>query len=258
MSEAGPAHARRAAWTLGVVALAAGASLAACGASGSDASRTDSRSSTTIAAAGTRTGTDLRGERYCEVLLLNPGPGGLVADVYNTYGLNDCPQSEWEQLDASELAVENDVTLANLNGPRYWLMDTVEQLDTGEQPHKTFGALEMIQRATVAIADPVTAQQPYTVNSVDRAASFTFGAGSTVYEITDADGAAYVMQSWSQERDPNLDEAALAGLGSRLALPAGWTYGARRLDAALRVDTTAAVAQVIQDEFRNSYSMLAS
>jgi hypothetical protein len=84
----------------------------------------------------------------------------------------------------------------------------------------------------------------------------TFDAGSTIYELTAADGTTFVMQSWSQEIDPEMDEAALADLGARLELPEAWTYEVRTLDEPLRVVTTTTTAKVIQDEFRNSYSML--
>jgi hypothetical protein len=42
---------------------------------------------------------DLRGQRYCEVLI---GEGkllkGITLDVYNTIGLNFCPQEQWGKL----------------------------------------------------------------------------------------------------------------------------------------------------------------
>ena len=90
-----------------------------------------------------------------------------------------------------------------LNGPRYWLMDTIEQNDSGAQAHKSFGGMEMIQRATVVVGNPVEASKPYTLNSVDRRTVFSFDAGRTVYELTGPDGTKYVMQSWSQQVEPD-------------------------------------------------------
>ena len=54
--------------------------------------------------------------------------------------------------------------------------------------------------------------------------------------------------------DPDMSEAALEGLGSRLALPKGWTYRTRILDEELVVDTTDHLASVVQDEFENTYT----
>jgi hypothetical protein len=238
-------------------ALAASALLAlgACTSSGSAASKPDTQTSTSTSRPATRARSHLRGERYCEVLLLHPGPAGITADVYNTFPINDCPEAQWQAMDPAALARENTMLVALLNGPRYWLMDTIEQNDSGDQVHKTFGGMEMIQRATVVVGNPIEASKPYTLNSVDRRTVFSFDAGRTVYELTDAAGTKYVMQSWSQQIEPTLVEADLATLGSRLHLPAGWSYAARELTAPLRVVTTSTTAKVLQDELKNSYSM---
>jgi hypothetical protein len=87
--------------------------------------------------------TGLRGKRYGEVLLLRQDTDGLTADVYNSYGLNDCPQELWALLDAGQLAAENQALFAVLNGPRYWLMDGITKEDDGKAREiKTFGGIE--------------------------------------------------------------------------------------------------------------------
>jgi len=63
------------------------------------------------------------------------------------------------------------------------------------------------------------------------------------------------MQALCIGVDPSITEAALPTLGSRLSLPAGWSYRTRILDEELVVDTTATVATVLQDEFENSYTL---
>jgi haloalkane dehalogenase len=243
------------------VALAA-LTLAACGSSGGakasgDAPRT-AASTTSPDANGARTvktKDDLRGKRYCEVLLLHPAPAGITADVYNTYPLNECPEAQWRAMDAGAIARENSMLVALLNGPRYWLMDSVEQQQSGADVHKTFGGMEMIQRATVLVGNPIEASKPYHLNAVDRRTVFSFAKGRTVYELTTADGQKFVMQSWSQQVDPALAEAGLARLGARLHLPGGWSYAARVLTAPMRVVTTSDTAKVLQDDFKNSYSL---
>ncbi len=240
---------RRGTLAFGIAALLL---LGSCGSSGSGASGSSTTSSTTTKV---QSGTGLRAKRYCEVLLLHPAPAGPTADVYNTFPLNACPEAQWQAMDAAAIAQENDALIALLNGPRYWLMDGIEKQSSGPEVRKTFGGMEMIQRATVVVPDPIAASRPYVVNAVNRETVFTFDEGRTVYEITDADGTTFVMQSWSQQIDPTLSQSDLAALGSRLELPAGWTYRARTLTAPLRVVTTSTTAKVVQDELKNSYSM---
>lgn len=248
---------RRAA-ALGIVAaLAVTAALAGCGSSASNSDGQLGDTAETPAptnATSTIGATTMRGERYCEVLLVTPGDGTITADVYNSYPLNTCPAPLWEALDPAALAAEHDVALALLNGPRFWLMDAVEKVgEVSELPKATFGGIDMYRQASVEVGDIAAASTPYVPHAVDRRTAFTFDAGSEVFELVAADGAVYVMQTWSQQKDPTLVEADLAGLASRLALPEGWSYRARTLDAPLRVDTTTTAAQVLQDDLGNSY-----
>ena len=220
---------------------------AACGSSSTAGTST---SSTAIQAK------NVEGKRYCEVLLVHPGAVGLSADVYNTYPLNACPESQWAAMDAKAIASENSVPFAELNGPRYWLMNSIQKVRTGAQVKKSFGGMEMILEATVVIGTNIAvARMPYTSHDVSRQASFTFNTGRQVYELTAADGTTWVMQTWSQSKDPSLTQADLPALASRLTLPAGWTYRSRTLTAPLKVATTARVAHVLQDDLQNSYSM---
>jgi hypothetical protein len=199
--------------------------------------------------------TDMRGDRYCEVLLVRPINGVPNAEVYNSYPINACPDEVWKTLDAAALATQNGVPIALLNGPRYWLMNRVEQVNDGPVPDAVdFGGIEMIQRATVDLSVVGVNQGPYTENRVNRRTKFVFTAGSRVYELVAADGSVYVMQSWSQQIDPTLNEEALAGLGERLQMPEGWAFRTRILDEDLVVETIDADAAVLTDELKNTYS----
>jgi hypothetical protein len=234
------------------------ATLAGCGSSSHRATAsTNSASATTSSTveSGTAVATNVRAKRYCEVLLVRITDGNGVADVYNTYPLDACPATLWNKLDPGAIARNEGVPIAILNGPRYWLMDTIEKSGPTDDVHKAFGGIEMIRRASVSVGPLAEAAKPYTLHNVNRQTVFEFDAGRTVYELTAADGTTYVMQSWSQQVDPELDQAGLADLGSRLHLPTGWTYKARHLNAPLRVVTTKTDARVLQDDLRNSYSL---
>ena len=239
-----------------VVALLAGLTvlLAACG---SSATGTAASSSSAPATTGVQAPVSLRTKRYCEVLLVQVVGGQATAEVYNSYPLNDCPAELWTKLDAAAIAQAAGVTVAVLNGPRFWLMDHVEKEGgTAGLPKKDFGGIAMYRQASVDVGSMADAAKPYTPHAVDRSAAFVFDAGRTVYELTAPDGTVYVMQTWSQQKDPTLAEADLAGLASRLQLPAGWTYASRTLDAPLRIDTTTTSAHVLQDDLANSYSQV--
>ncbi len=198
---------------------------------------------------------ELRGDRYCEVLLLTPDGEGAQATVFGSQGLNECPAEQFAALDAAAIAAENKVPIAFLNGPRYWAIDALQKRPDGERVQQTFGSILMNRLATVKIASRADAVLPYVASAVSRSAIFTFETGSEIYELTDSAGVKYVMQSWSQQIDPALSEADLPGLGARLKLPEGWTFSTRTLTEPLLVVTMDEPAQVLQDDLRNSYSM---
>ena len=178
--------------------------------------------------------------------------------VYNTYPLNACPEDQWAALDASTIAKQNGALYAELNGPRYWLMNSIAKERTGGEVIKTFGGIAMIEEATVRLGTTIAAaEQPFTPPLVSRQASFTFtfDAGRRVYELVAPDRSTWVMQTWSQIKDPTLSESDLPGLASRVALPAGWTHRVRTLTKPLVVATENRAALVLQDNLDNSYSM---
>jgi hypothetical protein len=198
----------------------------------------------------------MRGKRYCEVLLVFAEDDAVIARVHGTYPLNECPPDAWEALDTAAIAEEWSAVAAVANGPRFWLMDRIAKTDVEDRPIVSFSGLEMRELATVDITELGLGAAPYTEVRVDRAAIFTFDVGSIVYEIITDGGDRYVMQSWSQQVDPTLDEDSLAELGDRLDLPPGWSYAVRVLDETVTADSTGAPAAVIQDELRNTYSLI--
>ena len=194
------------------------------------------------------------GERYGEVLLVRIGASGPEATVYNTFPLNDCPAELWAKLDAQAIAAEHGAAAALLNGPRYWLMSSIEKDGGTETPRETFGGIEMLRQATVSLSSMNPG--PYSVNEVDRKSVFIYDTGTTVFELVDPDGRRWVMQTYSQSVDPDLTLDDLGALGDRLHLPDGWSYRARTLEQPLRVDTSTRKASVLQDDLANSYSLL--
>lgn len=198
---------------------------------------------------------DLRGERYCEIIPAFRDGLKMRLEVYNTLGQNDCPAAVWDALDADRLAEQLGADKVVLNGPRFWMMDRIGAGGaTATGATKNFDGLAATQRATftLPIRDVLFGSKPYAVHTIERSTTYTFDAGKPVYEITDADGHVYVMQTFAQIVDKTLSMDDLAGLGSRLKLPEGWTYASRTPDADL-ILTAAGEAFLIQDDLQNSY-----
>jgi hypothetical protein len=198
---------------------------------------------------------DMRNVRYGEVLLVFARDNTLVAEVFGTQMLNDCPHELWVTLNADEIAQREGAVFAKLNGPRYWCLDGLGTKTATVNPElKDFNGITMRRLATVDLSAGV-GPAPYEERHVNRGSTFFFDAGSKVWELVNPDGKSYVMQALCIGVDPTMSLDTLDSLGSRLSLPAGWTYRSRVLDEELVVDTTDHPATVIQDEFENSYTL---
>jgi hypothetical protein len=199
---------------------------------------------------------NVRGARYCEVLIVRGNVFGLTATVYNTLGCNECPSDAWRKLAQDKIKKEWKARAVIMNGPRYFLMDTIGQYIEEPPPSVFFDGLEMKERATLPISfwtlfkgKPV----PYQERMIQRATEFVFNKGSEVYKIL-SPRHSYIMQSYSQIIDPNLTEADLPELQSRLKLPKGWSYNSAKLEDNLVLKTLETQqAFVIQDDLGNTY-----
>jgi hypothetical protein len=193
--------------------------------------------------------------RYGEVLAVFRRGDRYEAEVYGTQMLNDCPPELWDALDPAAIAVEMGADAVKLNGPRHWMLDGLgTKVAVVEPVLRDFGGLSTRRIAVVDLGDDVSTV-PYVERHVNRGAVFFFDAGKPVHELIDPQGATYVMQAYCIGVDPTLTAEALPDLGSRLSLPAGWTYRTRILDQELVVDTTTTVATVLQDELENTYTL---
>lgn len=201
---------------------------------------------------------DLFNLRYCEVIPVFRDGVTLNVEVYNTISLNDCPAAAWKQLNAAKLAKELDATRVKLNGPRYWLMNRIEG-GGASVGGKTadFGGIQMRQVATLKMKlwQASAGDQPYAEQTVQRTTVWIFFKGTKIFELKGPSGDVYVMQSYAQSVDPTLNLQSLEGLGTRLKLPKGWTYGARVLtqDLSLKAD---GIARIVQDDLQNTYQKI--
>ena len=197
----------------------------------------------------------MRGVRYGEVLAMFLRDTGLEAEVYGTQMLNDCPQEQWQTLDADVIAKEMGAVFAKLNGPRHWLLDGLgTKVAVVEPVFRDFNGITMRRIAVVNLGADYSPGS-YVERKINRGAVFFWDAGKKVYELVNPDGLTYVMQARCIGVDPTISEESLDTLGNKLSLPAGWSYRVRVLSEELVVDTTAHVATVLQDEFENTYTL---
>jgi hypothetical protein len=204
------------------------------------------------ASAAQRSGSGLHDARYCEILELKGAPPAAKVTVWNTIGLNKCPDAAWRAFDAAALARELGDTFVVLNGPRHFLMDSATAA-TGRV--RSFHGMRMRKVATIPIRTAAElVQTPYLDRTISRTNTWRWKQGRTVFELVAPGGDTYVMQSYAQIKDPKLTIGKLGSLGRRLALPPGWRYRTRKLRHDL-VLTAKGSATVLQDELQNTYQL---
>ena len=179
----------------------------------------------------------------------------LEVRVFNTQGLNLCPEAQWNALTKESIAKTYDASFVLLNGPRYWMMDEIQAAgNTVNDVKASFDGIEMNLRATIQLSllKQFIGSKHYTPNEIDRTTNFVYKSGNTVYELRSPAGDVYVMQSYSQIINPTLSLQDLPGLSQQLKLPTGWTYRSRVLDQDLSLVANG-IAYVLQDNLANSY-----
>jgi hypothetical protein len=199
---------------------------------------------------------DVRDRRYCELFVVKRQGVRLVADVYNTLGLNDCPQATWDAIDTAKVASQFGAFRVIRNGPRHFIMDRLASGDVTRSPADIQGlAMRPVATMRLRLLDLIEKRAFYVERTIHRTTDWTFLAGKPVYELVSPKGQVYVMQSYSQIVDPSLGYTDLAALGSRLKPPKGWQYRSRTLTADL-VAPARGEAHIIQDELQNTYQRL--
>ncbi len=205
-------------------------------------------------------GFSMNGFRYCEILLTFENDNDTpVTEVWGTQGVGPCLDEAWYAIDPEALKVELEATAIRMNGPRYFVVDgavdTAPPAETENtsavQKIRNYGGIDIQQLATISGEN--AAEDAYQETLVERTVTWTFNAGTEIYELTDPNGDSYVMQSYSLIQDRSMSAEDLATLGNRLDLPDGWTYNARTLQEPLQIALVDGGAIVVQDEFENSY-----
>jgi len=188
---------------------------------------------------------DSRGYRYCEILFQYPDR----TEVWGTQGLNRCPSEDWLTLDFNSLQESSGAINLIRNGPRYFVINSSRGMSLPEGSPEYFGNLKMRKLASTG---RIKSGEAFTEITVLRDNTWIFDARKEIYILENPEGHRYVMQSYSQIIDNELQESDLPNLANKIDLPAGWTFKAKTLEEELLVDAAGA-AIVIQDTLMNTY-----
>jgi len=198
---------------------------------------------------------DMRDYRFCEVgLITGTSPDNAIANIWNTTGACDPKPEQFDALDADTVARESGALRAWLNPVRHWMFDQLDVREAGDD--RTFGGITGTWTgvASAATLTQAMVQDSYHPGYIYRNNTCTFTAGSEVYLLDEPDGEVFVMQSFTQHRDPTVSEDKLAHLYSRLDLPAGWGFRVETLDQDLEVTSNIDnLAHVLRDNLGNVY-----
>lgn len=196
---------------------------------------------------------ELRDQRYCEVLL---GSGGFLTptrlDVYNTIGLNECPADLWSKLTEASMKKETGAKFVKLNGPRHWVIDNFVNSKLVNPTIRSFGGIPMREAGILNIHINLFENGPYEPRTVDRTTIEHFVADRPVFQLIDPAGQVFFMQSYSLEKAQQ-SMATLPALGSVLHLPKGWAYRSLTLKHDFYLKAIDNKATVLQDDRMNTY-----
>jgi hypothetical protein len=167
----------------------------------------------------------VRDARYCEIIPVVRRGVHLLATVYNTLGLNDCPPETWDKITEPSMKKRFGALKVMLNGPRHFVMDAIAAAgDTAAGKTIDVEGMGLTARATINVGLTGLLAKPYRERTIDRETRYVFRANQPVFLLVRPDGVRYAMQSYAQMIDKSLSYADLPALGGRLKLPAGWRY----------------------------------
>lgn len=198
----------------------------------------------------------VRDARYCEIIPVVRRGAHLLATVYNTLGLNECPAETWDKITEREMKKRFGALKVVLNGPRHFVMDSIAAAgDTAAGKTVDIEGMGLTARATINVGVAGLLAKPYRERTIDRETRYVFRANQPVFLLVRPDGVRYAMQSYAQMVDKSLSYNDLATLGSRLKLPAGWRYEVMKPDSDLMLGAQGK-ATVVQDDLDDTYQKL--
>ncbi|CZG25903.1 hypothetical protein [Legionella pneumophila] len=193
---------------------------------------------------------NMRGKRYCEIILTKTISSYAV---YNTWGLNNCPEQLWSKVSISAVKKETGSSFVHLNGPRYWVIDGFKNTSLINPAIKTISGIPMREAGILHLSlMDLFKNKPYQSHVVDRKTTWVYQADKPVFELIDPNGQVFVMQSYSVQKYPQTMNT-LTQLGAKLQLPKGWKFKTGVLNKPETIQAVNNKAVVVQDNFLNTY-----
>jgi hypothetical protein len=194
---------------------------------------------------------NIRGERYCEVILAKTL---THFSVYTTWGLNDCSDQRWNKVTVTKVKQESRASFVFLNGPRFWVIDEVQHPNLVKATIQKINELSMREVGVlhIRLADVFKSNAPYYKHEVQRQTTSIYQPGKPIYELLAPSGEVFVMQSYSIQKLPQT-EHTLYQLSTKLRLPKGWVFKTGTIKKTESIQAVNNLAIIIQDDFDNTY-----
>eukprot|EP00301_Raphidiophrys_heterophryoidea_P027241 c9563_g1_i1.p1 GENE.c9563_g1_i1~~c9563_g1_i1.p1 ORF type:complete len:290 (-),score=60.41 c9563_g1_i1:187-1014(-) len=206
-----------------------------------------------------------RDVRYCEILSSRNAQSWWDLHKFTAYNtlLSGCPEEKWKTITTKTVSDIDGGLIVLLNGPRYWLFDTVSTNSTLVDRRVTMmNGLEMVvvglpevswmEMLTKIIFNNVNF---YKERMVRRSTIYIFYADRPIFFLESPEKKAYVMQSYSVQFFPQTIKS-LESLGSSLKLPDGWSYHSVVLEKELPLRAIDDVGIIVNDNMYNTYSQV--
>lgn len=192
----------------------------------------------------------LRHQRYCEIIFSK----GKMFEVYNTIGLNECPDELWEAITIQSVKRETNARYVYLNGPRRFIVDGAKNTHFIGEKSRNFSQLSMRKAGILhlSLRDIFLGAAAFHHHRVERQTTWIYESGNRIYELINPEGEVYVMQSYTLSPAQE-SEKDLMNLGSKLKLPQGWKYKTGILQQQTELKALQNIAVVIQDTMHNTY-----
>jgi len=193
----------------------------------------------------------LYNSRYCEFLLVKQIAPTISVDVFNTTGLNECPQDEFDAANPAVITANSGSLIAAKGGPSRWTLDGIRNLPAGD-PVDTDG---LETRLIGTLTPPSLVPPPFAEIPISRSTVWNYRRGRTVRILISTTGKKYAMQSYSRATGSTLKESDLNGLGSNpgTRIPDGWEFRTKKVKQKLLTMRTRGAAYIVRDGFANVY-----
>jgi hypothetical protein len=193
---------------------------------------------------------------FCEVALINgTSKSNAIADFYNSTGTDICTPERFAGLDKGKIIKETGSREAFLNPSRTWMFDKFDVYENGAE--RIFGGIKMTWMGVVPVEEleKGVTKGHYVPGYIYRNSQYTYNKGREIYLLDAPDGEVFVMQSFTNAVQKEVDINHIKDLGRLLHLPPGWKFRSVVLDRELLVNQkrTNNLAHVFQDDLKNAY-----